>query len=119
LATLMPASVPEAPQDAGAPQADSGTPNEATSEPDGAEIANDVPFGLDPLADYAWRERGLGVAAPLTWAQRRTMRRLITQGKAEPLPMAEQRCWVSADLLWCLSGATRVIVKPDGTRVLR
>ena len=34
-------------------------------------IANDAPFGRDPLADYAWRERGLGVATPLTWAQKR------------------------------------------------
>lgn len=91
----------------------------AEASPDGAEIATAKPSSLDPLRDYAWRERGLGVAQPLTWAQRRTMRRLITSGRAEPLPMAEQRCWVSADLRWLLAEATRVIVKPDGKRVLR
>ena len=108
-----------APQDARSPLAGSATPAEATSAPDAPEIANGELFRLDPLADYAWRERGLGVATPLTWAQKRSMRQLITQGKAEALPMAEQRCWISADLRWLLAGATRVIVKPNGKKVLR
>jgi hypothetical protein len=75
---------------------------------------------LDPLRDYAWRERGLGVATPLTPAQRRVMLNLIGWGKAEPLPIAEQRCWIAVDLRWIGSNAgTRVIVKPDGKRVIR
>ena len=96
------------PQDAREVVSGSALPDEAVSSP-----------GEDPLADYAWRERGLGVASPLTWAQKRSMRQLITQGKAEALPIGEQRCWVSCDMRWLLAGATRVIIKPSGKRVLR
>jgi hypothetical protein len=94
-------------------------PVEGTSSPDGPEIAITGPSHPDPLADYAWRERGLGVGTPLTWKQKRKMRWLITTGRALPLPMAEQRCWISCDLRWMLADATRVIVKPNGKMVLR
>jgi hypothetical protein len=115
----MPTMTPGAPQDARPSAAGSVTPAEATSASDGARRPIAGPSCPDPLADYAWRERGLGVAQPLTWSQRRQMRWLITTGRAAPLPIAEQRCWRAADLRWLLAGATRVIVKPDGKLVLR
>lgn len=95
------------------------TPAEATSSPGGAENANEGLSTFDPLRDYRWRERGLGIASPLTWGQRREMLKLITQGKAEALPMSEQRCWRAADMRWLCAGATRVVVKPNGKRMLR
>lgn len=72
------------------------------------------------LADYAWRGAVGSPSPPLTMSQRKTMLGMISRGIAKPLPMAEQRCWVAADLEWLGHGlARRAIVRPDGRRVLR
>lgn len=78
---------------------------------------------LDPLREYAWRGTSCGTAKPLTRKQRKTMLNLIGRGIAAPLPSADQKCWISADMRLLAtpegSNASRVIVKPNGTRVIR